>query len=941
MNESTTYSRLLKSYKIDKGDKSKTITNTSIKGGSFCIPEEKYSEFLQTYYNSVIKNNKDEFMTEKQLEDGPIAVDFDFRYNYNIDEKQYTPVHISSIVNLYVNILNEHVLQLDDERFPVYIFEKPNVNKLKEKQITKDGIHMIIGIKLPRTAQILLRKLVLESINEEWGDIPLQNTWEEVIDEGVCKGCVNWQLYGSKKPDHEKYTLTNVFECEYNDEDDSVIIKKTKLDRFKWSTDFPKLSVRYTEHPEFYLKNDFKAACDKYETESAKPQRTISPRSSSSALMNQATPILSISNQQELNELVEEFKSSFQLDEYELRELHELVMILPEKYYGNGSYEKWIRVGWALKNHSNKMLLSWIAFSARSPTFQYSSVPELCEKWSQFEDAENNGLKRGSIIYWAKQDANPHDFMNVRNANIDEYVNATLKNITLLGVSRSEKNIGCGDADLAKVLYLMTKDKYVCASIKGDKWFRFVNHRWLEDDSGTSLRRIISNELRAIYRKKCDEYSASLCDKSQSDEKLKMLESLANKVLEIINKLSMTTQKDHILKEGRELFFDPDLKFLDLLDSNPWLMCFKNGVIDFKEGIFRPGRPDDYLEKCTNINYIKLDETRDGPIINEINAFMEKLFPVKAQRDYMWEHLASVLIGVNFNQNLHIYIGGGSNGKSVFTDLLASCLGDYYDGAVSISLITQSRQKQGSASPDIVSLRGLRMAVMQEPTKNDTINEGPMKELTSGIEPIKGRQLFGMPITFRPQCKIVVCSNYFMKVNSQDDGTWRRLAVVDFISQFSENPEPNEDYPHQYLKDTSLNEKFPVWKEVFMAMLVEIAMKTKGKITPCKMVNESSRKYRNREDHIAEFIDEKIEVDPKGKIRKEEIANEFNVWFSTTYGRNGPSVKEVHDYMDKDKRFKKFSIRGEGSGWHGGRILYARDIVDVDEDFDDINEEDM
>ena len=38
---------------------------------------------------------------------------------------------------------------------------------------------------------------------------------------------------------------------------------------------------------------------------------------------------------------------------------------------------------------------------------------------------------------------NPHDFINVRNANIDEYVNATLKNITLLGVSRSEKNIGC------------------------------------------------------------------------------------------------------------------------------------------------------------------------------------------------------------------------------------------------------------------------------------------------------------------------------------------------------------------------------------------------------------------------------------------------------------------------------------------------------------------
>ena len=55
MNESITYSKLLKSYKIDKGDKSRSITNTSIKGGSFCIPDEKYSDFLQTYYNSVIK----------------------------------------------------------------------------------------------------------------------------------------------------------------------------------------------------------------------------------------------------------------------------------------------------------------------------------------------------------------------------------------------------------------------------------------------------------------------------------------------------------------------------------------------------------------------------------------------------------------------------------------------------------------------------------------------------------------------------------------------------------------------------------------------------------------------------------------------------------------------------------------------------------------------
>ena len=81
----------------------------------------------------------------------------------------------------------------------------------------------------------------------------------------------------------------------------------------------------------------------------------------------------------------------------------------------------------------------------------------------------------------------------------------------------------------------------------------------------------------------------------------------------------------------------------------------------------------------------------------------------------IWEHLASLIMGVNLDQKLHIYIGGGENGKSVLCDLLKQCFGDYYNGSVPLSLITQARQRQGSAAPDIVA--GIRIAVMQEPLK--------------------------------------------------------------------------------------------------------------------------------------------------------------------------------------------------------------------------------
>ena len=68
--------------------------------------------------------------------------------------------------------------------------------------------------------------------------------------------------------------------------------------------------------------------------------------------------------------LLENFKTN--PSEYIYYETHQYTMILPEKYYGPGSYYYWIRVGWALKNTSHKMFLTWIKFSSQSSEFNYN-----------------------------------------------------------------------------------------------------------------------------------------------------------------------------------------------------------------------------------------------------------------------------------------------------------------------------------------------------------------------------------------------------------------------------------------------------------------------------------------------------------------------------------------------------------------------------------------
>ena len=135
----------------------------------------------------------------------------------------------------------------------------------------------------------------------------------------------------------------------------------------------------------------------------------------------------------------------------------------------------------------------------------------------------------------------------------------------------------------------------------------------------------------------------------------KVLKIKSDKILDICLRLAKTNDKKNIMQEARDLFYDET--FLEKLDTNPYLLCFNNGVFDFKDKCFRRGYPEDCVSKTTNIDYKHYDVVRDDRIISEIHDFMNKLFPVKQLCKYMWDHLASVLIGVSKSQTFNMYIG--------------------------------------------------------------------------------------------------------------------------------------------------------------------------------------------------------------------------------------------------------------------------------------------
>ena len=98
---------------------------------------------------------------------------------------------------------------------------------------------------------------------------------------------------------------------------------------------------------------------------------------------------------------------------------------------------------------------------------------------------------------------------------------------------------------------------------------------------------------------------------------------------------------------------------------------------------------------------------KNAKIIAEIEDFATQLFPIKELNTYMWDHLASCLIGTNQNQTFNIYTGKGRN-ESKLVELMSLILGEY-KGTVPITLITQKRNSIGSTSPEVMQLWELAM----------------------------------------------------------------------------------------------------------------------------------------------------------------------------------------------------------------------------------------
>jgi P4 family phage/plasmid primase-like protien len=744
---------------------------------------------------------------------------------------------------------------VDTDKIDAYVMVKKGPVTCKD--VVKDGIHIVIpNVVTVPAVQFLIRKHVVSDCKHIFDRLQVSNSSEDIIDEAVISKN-NWQMYGSKKLNSDVYKVVKHLQI-------SSDLQHVDLEVVKDDSSFVEL---------FSIRNKYHASKIKFEKiEEIKTEQERS-RKSKKTMMDKS-----------MFQLTKNLRQNTYEDLATVKQL--LNILKPERA---SVYSDWIRVGWCLRTIDYRLLESWIAFSKQSDKFKDGE----CEKmWNYMRE---DGLSMGTLYMWAKTD-NPEAFKLIEKKDMSNLIYNSLNE---------------SHYDIASVVHYMFKYDFVCASIKLNQWYEFRNHRWMPCDSGHKLRSKISTQVYKEYMTAAAQW-ANKASLEEDENAQKACSEKSKKFSTIALKLKQTNFKENIMKECRELFFIE--KFEEKLDSSSNLIGFENGIFDLNTHEFRDGRPEDFLSFTTKINYVPYDPASETA--RNILDFLSKVLTKEHIRDYVLKVLASFLNGGVKEERFHIWTGSGSNGKSKTIDLFEQAFGDYCC-KLPITLLTAKRAASNAATSEIARTKGKRFACLQEPSEDEKLNVGLMKELTGG-DKIQARMIYKEPIEFKPQFKMILTCNTLPNVPSDDGGTWRRIRVVEFTSKFCESPNP--DNPNEFLIDKDLSEKFDAWKEMFMSMLIEHykTYQTKGIVEP-EEVLKCTRDYQKNNDNYLEFIEKELEKHDTGVLTYTEFLGAFKLWCKEM-NLQLPSAKPKEIKNSLKATLGECVKIGKSDGWRGWRF---------------------
>lgn len=278
-------------------------------------------------------------------------------------------------------------------------------------------------------------------------------------------------------------------------------------------------------------------------------------------------------------------------------------------------------------------------------------------------------------------------------------------------------------------------------------------------------------------------------------------------------------------------------------DALDYRLNCRNGILDLKTGELLPHDPKELHTKMTGCDFpTNPDEARAywEKFINKITGGNKDL-----QR-FLQQVIGEGLAGVQQDDMLPVCYGPGSNGKTVFSEIIKEVMGDYA-GTASSDLFLQ-RDSEG-ISNDKAALVGVRFLTASETDEGRKLNEATVKSLTGG-DTQTVRFLYGEFFSMTPKFTPLLLTNHKPIINGTDNGIWRRVKLVPWLHNFETDPE-REDKPAVMSKLRAELSGILAW-----AFSGYQDRQSYGKLYIPEEVQNETKAYRVESDTLGEFLED-------------------------------------------------------------------------------------
>jgi putative DNA primase/helicase len=299
------------------------------------------------------------------------------------------------------------------------------------------------------------------------------------------------------------------------------------------------------------------------------------------------------------------------------------------------------------------------------------------------------------------------------------------------------------------------------------------------------------------------------------------------------------------------------------LDADEFLLNTLSATYDLSKGLdtCHEHDPKDFITKQTSVD-------PDMHNMDIWQAALETFFVGDQELiDYVQEITGLAAIGKVCIEALIIAYGEGRNGKSTFWNAISRVLGSY-SGNMSADTLTVGCKR--NVKPELAEAKGKRLLIAAEMEEGMRLSTSNVKQLCSTDE-IYAEKKYKDPFSYVPTHTLVLYTNHLPKVGALDAGTWRRLIVIPFNAIIEGTSDIKNYADYLYMKCGG----------AILSWIIEGAHRVIAKdytIAQPRVVVEAIRRYKENNDWLSQFFEERCEIDPTYIAKSGEFYTEYRAY---------------------------------------------------------------